>query len=114
MRMGDDPKKSVTDRTGRMHDLDNVVVTDGSVFPTCSGHNPTLTIMAVGLHSMEQFLGTTSAATPKAVVPTKVLGEHAELPATGLTKNTAGIALGAAAAGLAGVRLVKKPQPSGE
>lgn len=116
MRMGDDPKKSVTDRTGRMHDLDNVVITDGSVFPTCSGHNPTLTIMAVGLHSMETFLGTTATANGKATtaVPTKVLGEQTELPATGLAKNLSGAALGAAAAGLAGVRLAKKPQPSGE
>jgi hypothetical protein len=99
MRMGDDPKTSVTDRTGRMHDFDNILVTDGSVFPTSSGHNPTLTIMAVAWHSMEHFLGTAAANAAKAA-PTKVLGEHAELPATGLNKNVTGVALGAAAAGL--------------
>jgi len=98
MRMGDDAKTSVTDRSGRLHDLDNVVVTDGSVFPTSSGHNPTLTIMAVGLHSMETFLGT--AAKAASAAPTKVLGERTQLPATGLTENLSGLALGAAAAGL--------------
>jgi gluconate 2-dehydrogenase alpha chain len=111
MRMGDDPKSSVTDRTGRVHDLDNVLVTDGSVFPTCSGHNPTLTIMAVGLHSMETFLGTVSNAGGKAV-PTKVQGERTELPATGINENVASLALGAAAAGLAARRLIK-PEKEG-
>jgi LPXTG-motif cell wall-anchored protein len=81
-----------------MHDLDNVVVTDGSVFPTASGHNPTLTIMSVAWHSMEQFLGT-ATATP--VPATTVQGERAsQLPATGAKENVAGIALGATAAGL--------------
>jgi gluconate 2-dehydrogenase alpha chain len=98
MRMGNDPKASVTDATGRMHDFDNVLVTDGSVFPTSSGHNPTLTIMAVAWHSMEKFLGTTTTA--KAAAPTKVLGEHAVLPATGLNKSLVAPALGTAAAGL--------------
>jgi gluconate 2-dehydrogenase alpha chain len=99
MRMGNDPKTSVTDATGRMHDLDNVLVTDGGVFPTSSGHNPTLTIMAVGLHSMETFLGAATTANAGKAVPTAVLGEHAELPATGLKENVA-LALGATAAGL--------------
>jgi choline dehydrogenase-like flavoprotein len=106
MRMGTNPKTSVTDPMGRMHDLDNVLVTDGSVFPTSSGHNPTLTIMSVAWHSMEKFLGTANASAA-ATTPTKVLGEQTELPTTGLKEN-AGIALGAAAAGMAGVRFIKK------
>jgi len=101
MRMGNDPKTSVTDATGRMHDFDNILVTDGSVFPTSSGHNPTLTIMAVAWHSMEHFLGTATTASTNKPVGTSVLGEHAVLPATGLSQNTA-LALGAAAAGAAG------------
>jgi gluconate 2-dehydrogenase alpha chain len=109
MRMGDDPKTSVTDRTGRMHDFDNILVTDGSVFPTSSGHNPTLTIMAVAWHSMEHFLGTATANAAKAT-PTKVLGEHAELPATGLDRNVTEVALGAAAAGLIARSAVHKTQ----
>jgi hypothetical protein len=100
MRMGKDAKASVTDPTGRMHDLDNVLVTDGSVFPTCSGHNPTLTIMSVAWHSMEKFLGTTTPAAG-AGAPTDVRGDRAQLPATGLTENVVAAAgLGAAAAGL--------------
>jgi gluconate 2-dehydrogenase alpha chain len=51
MRMGSEPSSSVTDETGRMHTLPNVVVADGSVFPTAGGHNPTLTIMATALRN---------------------------------------------------------------
>jgi gluconate 2-dehydrogenase alpha chain len=51
MRMGVDPRASVTDGTGRHHHLDNLVVSDGSLFPTSGGHNPTLTIMAMALRN---------------------------------------------------------------
>lgn len=51
LRMGSDPERSVTDSFGRIHGADNVVVCDGSVFPTFSGVNPTLTIMAVALRN---------------------------------------------------------------
>lgn len=53
MRMGTDPRTSVTDASGRMHQLDNVIVADGSVFPTSGGHNPTLTLMATALRNVE-------------------------------------------------------------
>ena len=36
-------------RSGRFHDVDNLYACDGSVFPTSSGYNPTLTIIAVAL-----------------------------------------------------------------
>jgi choline dehydrogenase-like flavoprotein len=45
-RMGDDPETSVLDRFCRAHDVDNLFVVDGGPFPTGSGANPTLTIMA--------------------------------------------------------------------
>lgn len=48
-RMGADPETSVVDPWGRMHDLDNVYVADGSVFVSSGGFNPTLTIMALSL-----------------------------------------------------------------
>lgn len=51
MRMGGDPRVSVTDPQGRYHHLDNLVVADGSVFPSSGGHNPTLTIMATALRN---------------------------------------------------------------
>ena len=55
MRMGSDPTISVTDATGRYHHLDNVVVSDGSLFPSSGGHNPTLTIMATALKNARQW-----------------------------------------------------------
>ena len=45
-RMGSDPKTSVTNQYGRIHDLPNVFVVDGSVHVTNGGFNPALTIMA--------------------------------------------------------------------
>jgi gluconate 2-dehydrogenase alpha chain len=47
LRFGDDPRSSVCDRRGRFHDLDNLYAADGSLFPTSSGFNPTLTICAL-------------------------------------------------------------------
>lgn len=48
-RFGSDPKTSVLDLNCRTHDIDNLYVVDGSFFPSNSGVNPTLTIMANAL-----------------------------------------------------------------
>jgi choline dehydrogenase-like flavoprotein len=56
MRMGNDPTVSVTDREGRYHQLDNLFVADGSVFPTSGAHNPTLTIMATALRNARRWV----------------------------------------------------------
>ena len=40
-KMGDDPATSVVDQCGRAHDVPNLFVYDGSVFPTSAGVNPT-------------------------------------------------------------------------
>ncbi len=45
-RMGDDPAKSVVDKWGEAHDVPGLFVMDGAVFPTATGVNPTLSIMA--------------------------------------------------------------------
>lgn len=45
-RMGNDPQTSVLDRWCRTHEVENLFAVDGSAFPTASGANPTLTIMA--------------------------------------------------------------------
>jgi choline dehydrogenase-like flavoprotein len=50
-RMGSDPRTSVVDGHGRMHDIPNVVVADGSVFVSSGGFNPTVTIMALALRA---------------------------------------------------------------
>lgn len=48
-RFGADPSTSVLDLNCRTHDVDNLYVVDGSFFPSSSGVNPTLTIVANAL-----------------------------------------------------------------
>ena len=50
-RMGKDPKTSVTDEWGRVHNHDNLFVVDGSLHVTNGGFNPVLTIMALAFRS---------------------------------------------------------------
>lgn len=45
-RFGDDPNDSVLDRSCRVHEVENLYVTDGAFMPTSGGANPTLTIEA--------------------------------------------------------------------
>ena len=47
-RMGNDPKTSVTNKYGQVHEIDNLFVADGSLNVTNGGFNPALTIMALG------------------------------------------------------------------
>ena len=58
LRMGTDPATSVVDGSGRFHDVDNLFACDGSVFPTASGCNPTLTIFAVAAKIAHGIAGT--------------------------------------------------------
>lgn len=46
-RMGTDPSKSVTNEWGRLHDVENVWIADGGVYPTSTAFNPTLTQQAL-------------------------------------------------------------------
>jgi choline dehydrogenase-like flavoprotein len=46
-RMGDDPKTSVANPWGELHDTPGVWIGDASAFPTASGTNPMITIMAL-------------------------------------------------------------------
>ena len=55
-RMGTDPRSSVANRFGRVHELENLYLGDGSVFVSSGGFNPTLTIMALSLR-MARHLG---------------------------------------------------------
>jgi choline dehydrogenase-like flavoprotein len=49
--MGSDAKSSVTDAYGRLHDVANVFIGGGSVFPTLSHANSTYTIHALAWRS---------------------------------------------------------------
>jgi choline dehydrogenase-like flavoprotein len=50
LRFGPDPKTSVCDPTGKFNDIGNLWACDGSLLPTSSGYNPTLTIMALAAY----------------------------------------------------------------
>lgn len=49
-RMGDDPTTSVVNGWGRSHDVKNLFIVDGSIFPTAGAVNPTSTIQAMSLY----------------------------------------------------------------
>jgi len=49
LRMGPERASSVVNPAGLFYDVNNLYACDGSVFPTASGYNPTLTIIAVAL-----------------------------------------------------------------
>ena len=54
--MGADPARSVVDEWGRAHDIENLFIFDGSVWPTSSGMNPTATIAALALRNTEHLI----------------------------------------------------------
>lgn len=45
--IGNDPSKSVVDRYCRSHEVPNLFLVGGGVFPTYNGYNPTETIQAI-------------------------------------------------------------------
>lgn len=55
-RMGTDPATSVVDQFGRAHDVPNLYIMDSSVLVTSSGVNPSATIMAIALRSVESLI----------------------------------------------------------
>ena len=55
-RMGVDPGSSVVDAWGRSHDIPNLFIFDGSIWPTSSGMNPTATIAALALRCSDQLV----------------------------------------------------------
>lgn len=52
-RMGESSDESVTNQYGQSWEIDNLFITDGSVFPTKAHKNPTLTIMALAWRSCD-------------------------------------------------------------
>jgi choline dehydrogenase-like flavoprotein len=55
-KMGSDPATSVVDTWGRTHDVPNLFIYDGSIWPTSSGMNPTATIAAMALWCAEHLV----------------------------------------------------------
>ena len=54
--MGADPETSVVDADCRAHDVDNLLVIDGSVFVTAAALNPTPTIQAIALRAADRLI----------------------------------------------------------
>ena len=52
-RMGTDPETSVAGPWGELHDTPGVWIGDASAFPTASGTNPMITIMALAHRTAE-------------------------------------------------------------
>jgi choline dehydrogenase-like flavoprotein len=61
-RMGTDPQTSVAGPWGELHDTLGVWIGDGSAFPTSSGTNPMITIMALARRTGEAILAASPAA----------------------------------------------------
>ncbi len=57
VRMGTDPATSVADPSGRLHQLENVIVADSSVFVTSTGYGPTLTLAALAARAAHLLVG---------------------------------------------------------
>jgi choline dehydrogenase-like flavoprotein len=55
-KMGIDPRTSVVDQWGRSHDVPNLFIFDGSIWPTSSGMNPTATIAALALYCADHLV----------------------------------------------------------
>ena len=53
LRMGNDPKRFVTNRFGQTHDVKNLFVADASLFLGCSDKTTTLSILAFALRGSE-------------------------------------------------------------
>jgi choline dehydrogenase-like flavoprotein len=55
-RMGDDPKKFVTNPWGRCHDVPNLTLADGSIHCTSGITNPTLTILSMTMRNISHLM----------------------------------------------------------
>jgi choline dehydrogenase-like flavoprotein len=61
-RMGTDPATSVANPWGELHDVKGVWIGDGSAFPSPSGTNPMVSIMALAHRTAEAIVGGRVAA----------------------------------------------------
>jgi choline dehydrogenase-like flavoprotein len=63
-RMGEDPQTSVAGPWGELHDTKGVWIGDGSAFPTSSGTNPMVSIMALAHRTAEAIAQDAGHPTP--------------------------------------------------
>jgi len=56
LRMGNDPRKFVTNRFGQTHDVPNLYVCDASVFLNCTDKTTTISILAFSLRTSEYLI----------------------------------------------------------
>jgi choline dehydrogenase-like flavoprotein len=54
-RMGSDPQRAVVNADCRAHDVPNLFICDGSVFPTSAAVNPSLTIEAIAARTADRI-----------------------------------------------------------
>ncbi len=62
--MGGDPQTSVVDSNGNHHQIENLTVIDGSLFPTSLGVNPQLSIYAIAAKLASQLAAEMNASLP--------------------------------------------------
>jgi choline dehydrogenase-like flavoprotein len=55
-RMGNDPKQSAVNRWQQAHDVNNLFLMDGAVYPSSACQNPTLTIMALASRACDYLV----------------------------------------------------------
>jgi choline dehydrogenase-like flavoprotein len=113
-RMGEDPASSVTDAFGRLHQVDNLYVADGSVFVSAGGFNPSNTIMALALRMARHIVGASAVGQPVVTPASAALPNSAP---SRVSPAGLGVTLGAtgaaAAARLSGRQRRTIPGPEG-
>jgi choline dehydrogenase-like flavoprotein len=55
-RIGTDPATSATDQYGRIHGYKGLYIADNSVLPSVGGENPTLTTVALAIHTADHII----------------------------------------------------------
>ena len=58
-RMGSDPSTSVVDKNGKCHELDNLYISDASIFPSCPSIGHGLTVIALAIRMAEKLTSDT-------------------------------------------------------
>jgi choline dehydrogenase-like flavoprotein/heme-degrading monooxygenase HmoA len=93
-RMGRDRATSVADTNGELHDVNGVWIGDASAFPTATGANPMVSIMALAERTAEKMAASSRGsvgASPAPQRPLSMVREPAR-PVTNPTKNLSELA----------------------